>query len=192
MRGCTTTPTIQNLLWPSHFIPTIPSSMKFKIHSVPEKENIISNAIINKCKGYILLHDEEDGYRITWICRNHCLSRTIDNECENDYTISSTLPRFRFYPVNSNIITLTHSISWDVYHSDTLTCLATKCGSSTRTLSTEDLFIPLEAYLHVDILFDDILKRHLSDQQYKIPEFYYNLISISDHVNVTLLPKYKL
>lgn len=197
MRGCRTTPTIQNLLWPTHFIPTICKQKSQQINKCKDNHDEIGiqNADIKNGKGYILFHDEEDGYRITWIRRKY----PPLNETQSCQRQGSNQTRFSLSPKWQNVVTIPNDLSWEAFRSHSTTSLAVPCGI---TESQGDISIAFESYLHVDALLDDILKRRTrtscrvvqemneninatatataTDHGFFLPDFYYNLISVAD------------
>jgi len=186
MRGCKAAATIKNLLWPTNFYPILPLMRTQDGRSSHGQEPTKNKVELKSCRGYILFHDEEDGYRITWIHKKHRCNKTSTQDAP--VKISQDV-RFRFTSQRQSIITIIIEKTWETYKSDPISGRATICDAASVI---GNLCIPTEAYLHIDILLDSLLKRMLSKSSiqyatsnemypgFLMPNFYYNLISVSD------------
>jgi hypothetical protein len=112
---------------------------------------------ISVLAGYLLLHDEDDGFRLSWVVdKRHSFGDLIPLS-------KSTLPTT---PKRDDIVTLVHDSSWE----------------QSSTEKSLNLHVVMEAYLHVDALLDEIRSKRPDIFHYdelKCPDFYYRLISMS-------------
>ena len=148
---------MRNLLWETHTIPYGESTT-----------TALCTSVLN-LPGYILLNDEEDGFRLTW---------AMSAAWTDNYVKTLPLSSLSTIPSRHDIITRTDEVVWEEVWSDRYTGrVATSC-STCRMLS-----IAFEAYFSVDALLRDILARRTEKFGYQdnaLPEFHYNLISIDD------------
>ena len=107
--------------------------------------------------GYLLLHDEDDGFRLSWI---------VDKRLEYGglKLVSDDIMPNR--PSRDDIVTRVVDSSWEK---------SSKNG-------VPNVRVALEAYLHVDALLEEIRSKRQEVFNYlylKCPDFYYRLISVS-------------
>ncbi len=152
--------TMRNLVWQTKFIPHGES-----------KSTCLCDNIVN-LPGYLLLNDEEDGFRLTWVMA----ADWVDSKANHASVLTTS--NLSVVPSRSDIITKTDEIVWEEYWSERY--------SGRPTLASQDsstLHIAFEAYFRVDALLHDILARRREKFNYQenaLPDFHYNLISILD------------
>eukprot|EP00550_Attheya_septentrionalis_P008415 CAMPEP_0198282526 /NCGR_PEP_ID=MMETSP1449-20131203/2315_1 /TAXON_ID=420275 /ORGANISM="Attheya septentrionalis, Strain CCMP2084" /LENGTH=847 /DNA_ID=CAMNT_0043978801 /DNA_START=210 /DNA_END=2753 /DNA_ORIENTATION=- len=174
--------TMRNLLWKTGTVPFKQKSGVSDNHTIHETEvrgSSYCNGFVNN-DAYVLFNDEDDGYRVTWVARL--------GEVEKDNWISfvsnTQSPRFKIQPMRNDIISESDGVSWDPIHSDSRYGFIS-CDDADR--HEEDLHIAFEAYIHIDALLSDILTRRKSfgfctrDDAIFIPDFFYNMVSMSDN-----------
>lgn len=136
--------TIRNRLWKTSCVPVA-------------QGNGTRVTDISVLAGYLLLHDEDDGFRLSWVVdKRHSFGDLIPLS-------KSTLPTT---PKRDDIVTLVHDSSWE----------------QSSTEKSLNLHVVMEAYLHVDALLDEIRSKRPDIFHYdelKCPDFYYRLISMS-------------
>ncbi len=197
--------TMRNALWPTMYVPvksnaTSTGSDVHQFSSVMFDTNVLS--------AHMLFNDEDDGFRITWI-------NPFKGGGGGDYATTRAakcipLPSHKIQAARNDIIVVTNEHeTWEECLSDPHTGLIhprsdnNDTTDSSHTKNTEcspQLGIPYEVYLHIDALLLDILARrqqsssmfqmspYQSDTVRFIPNFYYNLISVSeDGLDVTLV-----
>ena len=150
--------TTRNLLWRVHGIP----------YSSPNDDSISNvkrtcDALWN-LPGYILLNDEEDGYRLTWVTDSWNVQEA---GCENKLPTS---PLANGTESTQAIVTVEET--WEACRSERYT------GSRRYEKETSDIRIAFEAFLHVDVLLNEITSRRKNFSN-RHPEYYYNLISVT-------------
>ena len=160
--------TMRNLLWKTKCIPHGES-----------KSTCLCDNVLN-LPGYLLLNDEEDGFRLTWAVASAWL------DLKANHVGLLTPSSLSVVPSRSDIITNTDEVVWEEYWSDRYSgrpTLASQNDSST-------LHIAFEAYFRVDALLHDILARRREKFNYQenaLPDFHYNLISIDDDGRTAIL-----
>ena len=185
--------TMRNNVWPTKYVPV----KKFETNRTDDDQLRSSFLLVDTSvsSAYMLFNDEDDGFRITWITPFH--SNDEDGK-------SISLPCHKIKAARNDIITATtDDNTWEECLSDPCTGLVhqnEKDGGTTDDTSNENIRIAYEVYLHVDALLIDILARrqkssslfkmspYQSDTVVFIPNFYYNLISVSeDGLNATIV-----
>jgi hypothetical protein len=151
--------TTRNLLWRVHGIPY--SSPKDDSSSDAKRS---CDAVWN-LPGYLFLNDEEDGYRMTWVTDSWNVQEA---GCENKLPTS---------PLANGIESSTQAIvtvedTWEACRSERYT------GSRKYEKEKSDIRIAFEAFLHVDVLLNEITSRRKNFSN-RHPEYYYNLISVT-------------
>ena len=186
--------TMRNNVWPTKYVP-----MKFETSRSDDDQLRILGQLsfllvdTSVSSAYMLFNDEDDGFRITWITPFH----------GNEDGKSISLPCHKIKAARNDIITATDDNTWEECLSNSSTGLIhqnEKDDSTTADTSNENIRIAYEVYLHVDALLIDILARrqksssmfkmspYQSDTVVFIPNFYYNLISVSeDGLNATIV-----
>ena len=170
--------TLRNLLWKTSILP-----------SKPVEENSEAPRICETLKltqtGYIVLNDEEDGFRIFWI-------DFISPSGTDDVIVldSSHSPRQQVQPKRRDIVTVIHDSSIEPRR----TQIMTGCSSQEpHQDSVDELNIVFEGYLKVDALLSDIIRRrkkmiYANDSELCIlPDYYYNLVSITNGRSANLV-----
>ncbi|KAL9190572.1 hypothetical protein ACHAXT_000278 [Thalassiosira profunda] len=173
--------TMRNALWPTSLIP---KEMSGKSSGV--EPSLFSNTCFQRVlDAYMLLNDEDDGYRITWIQVGSGVSK---GGLHSAFINSPNAVR----PTRSDIVEPTESNVWEEVVSETDTG---HCFSERR--AEHGLHIEHEVYLHVDALLSDILSRrqsslfkgspYQSERVSFMPDFHYNLVRVSpDDLKVLL------
>lgn len=159
--------TMRNLLWETNTIPCGDST----------PTALCSNVL--RLPGYLVLNDEEDGFRLTWVVSSEW------GHCKETYMEPLKPSSLSTTPSRHDIITRSHEVVWEECSSDRYSGAATTSSRDCRTLD-----IAFEAYFRVDALLHDILARRREKfgyQDHALPEFHYNLISIGDGKTATLV-----
>ena len=163
---------MRNCLWPTNIIPTTTSH-----HCIP-KGRALCDSFRKALSAYMLLNDEDDGFRISWITT----SGIMPQQCT--FVGSSC----KIQPSRIDIISIPDDDVWEM-----------KVVENSPTEDDTRLQVVFQAYLNVDALLSDVLDRrkHLSifgRSPYQsacarfMPEFCYNLVSIaSDQMEVILV-----
>lgn len=189
--------TMRNALWPAVYVPLRPSANCRNVH---ELSSLMFDT--NVSSAHILFNDEDDGFRITWI-------QPFKEEARDSSSRATRipLPSHKIQAVRKDIISLTdEQETWEECLSDPRTGLIHQGDNDdtgslhTITDYSPQLDIAFEVYLHIDALLIDIITRrqqssfmfqmspYQSDTVRFIPNFYYNLISVSgDGLDVTLV-----
>ena len=192
--------TMRNALWPAMYVPMKKPSSK-------ESNCSLSSLLFdtNVSSAYMLFNDEDDGFRITWIqsFKEEASDCTSAVKC-------IPLPLHKIQAVRNDIVTVTDEHeTWEACLSDPRTGLIHQSDNdaadslhhtTTKECPSHQLNIDFEVYLHIDALLIDILTRrqqsssmfqmspYQSDMVRFIPNFYYNLISVSgDGLDVILV-----
>lgn len=154
--------TMRNLLW--------------RVEGIPQKTRDTAKDIFHsilQLPGYLLFNDEGDGFRMTWVLHQwNRLEANCRRELPSSYLVVGNGP---------SIISIQET--WEESYSDT------RDGS--RILHDENadsfgIIVASEAFLHVDVLLRNILfsRKPWSDDH---PEFFYNLISVTERGQVAEL-----
>jgi hypothetical protein len=190
---------MRNALWPTNYVPVAPH------YSLKEFSSLLFDT--NVPSAFVLVNDEEDGFRLTWIN-----PYKEEGGLSDAYAATATyipLPSHQIQATRNDIVTVTDVYeTWEACFSDSCTGLIAQNvkhtvgtpNSSNKSLCTPRLNIAYEVYLHIDaLLLDIITRRHQSSSMFRkspyqsdnvrfIPNFYYNLISVSDDgLNVTVV-----
>jgi len=147
--------TIRNRLWKTKCIP---------VHRQHSNTSSIATHTTDQA-GYLFLHDEDDGFRLSWIVSN----------CQTEKNLKllsdSTMPK---QSSRDDIVTRVIDSSWE----------------PSDPIVAPSVHVAMEAYLHVDALLDEIRSMrkdvfHYNDLKY--PDFYYRLISVEPSGRVALI-----
>lgn len=152
--------TMRNLLWETTTLPCGEST-----------STALCSNVLN-LPGYLLLNDEEDGFRLTWVVLSEW---NVFKESYREPLKPSNLP---IMPSRRDIITKSDEVVWEEHWSDRYTGRSLPPCRDCQTLN-----IVFDAYFQVDALLYDILSRRREKFSYQdnvLPEFHYNLISIDD------------
>ena len=150
--------TTRNLLWRVHGIPCS-SPNDDSISNVERSCDAVWNL-----PGYMFLNDEEDGYRMTWVTDSWNVQEA---GCENKLPTS---PLANGIESTQAIVTVEET--WEACRSERYT------GSRRYEKETSGIRIAFEAFLHVDVLLNEITSRRKNFSN-RHPEYYYNLISVT-------------
>lgn len=119
--------------------------------------------------GYLFLHDEEDGFRLTWATEdwsNVDVSSLVSKLSDSSFSAS----------IDSETPILTFETTWERFDSE--------LWSGERILpmvgKPAGVNILCEGFLHVQVLLNDILCRRKGMSEKHPSEFVYNLISITN------------
>lgn len=184
--------TWRNLLWPTRTIPLKSRSMSHNGKEATDSCSLVCQSYVRSNYGYIVFNDEDDGFRIFWVD----LSPT-SADIEEVVSISSSELHQRIRPKRRDIIVAPDESLVTQVISDSLSGETGGVHNSGDD-SGQQVHIAFEAYLHVDALLCDILKRRknlfstsgnssrdddrgsVGIGDFRLPPFFYNLVSISD------------
>mmetsp|Transcript_39704 Transcript_39704/g.95907 ORF Transcript_39704/g.95907 Transcript_39704/m.95907 type:complete len:627 (-) Transcript_39704:43-1923(-) len=163
--GGTTSFTLRNLMWRVDKLPCLDPSQ-----SEPFPGHFNS---VFQLPGYLVLNDEEDGFRLTWVMEQW----NVPEKGRKTQTGDSVLTN-GFAPV-SNI--LSRQDTWEeiCYETSTGKRVPIDPTAETPLNATSGSIVSCEAFLHIDILLGEILSRRKKKVSESHPEFFYNLISIA-------------
>ena len=199
--------TVRNALWPTIYVPVKPNT------NTNGGDDVLFDA--NVTSAYMLFNDEDDGFRITWI---NPFKEERGGECATTTSTTTTttaksisLPSHTIQAARNDIVMVSDEHeTWEECLSDPRSGLIHQSESNNTTASSSPhtnydssspgLDVTYEVYLHIDALLIDIItRRQQSSSMFKmspyqsdtvrfIPNFYYNLVSVSgDGLNVTLV-----
>ena len=138
--------TMRNRLWKTSCIP---------VHSLHENRHIATH--ISNQSSYLFLHDEDDGFRLSWIADKRV--SLGDLKSISDSTLNN-------HPTRDDIITRVLDSSWE----------------QSSSLNSPYIQVVMEAFFHADALVDEIRSKRREVFHYndiKCPDFHYRLISVS-------------
>lgn len=162
--GGTASFTLRNLMWRVNKLPCLDPGQ-----AQPFPGHFDS---ILQLPGYLLLNDEEDGFRLTWVLEQHWI---VPKKGQNG---DSPVLQDAFKPT-SNI--LSYQDTWEEVCYDKVSGsripLDPTIGETMTPTTGASVFC--EAFLHVDVLLGEILSRRKKQVSESHPEFYYNLISMA-------------
>ena len=145
------------------------------VQCIPNKDDLCTYFRVNS--GYLVLHDEGDGFRLTWASEKYFLASSCleDVSAANSYIFG----RDRVSATSVDIISQ-QSTSWvETYH-DAMTgkLTTTEDSDQVKNRFNSQVSIVHESFLHVDILLNEILCRRkgISETQ---PDFCYSLIAVN-------------
>ena len=154
--------TMRNALWPTNYVPVAPH------YSLKEFSSLLFDT--NVPSAFVLVNDEEDGFRLTWIN-----PYKEEGGLSDAYAATATyipLPSHQIQATRNDIVTVTDVYeTWEACFSDSCTGLIAQNvkytvgtpNSSNKSLCTPRLNIAYEVYLHIDaLLLDVITRRHQS------------------------------
>jgi hypothetical protein len=190
--------TMRNALWPTMYVPVVKSNTR---RGGSDGDRQCSSSLLfdtNVLSAYMLFNDEDDGFRITWIIP---FKEGGGVDCAATSKQHISLPSHKIQAARNDIVVVTNEHeTWEECLSDPHTGLIHQRSDNNDTTDDSSLDIPYEVYLHIDALLLDILARrqqtssmfkmspYQSDTVRFIPNFYYNLISVSeDGLDVTLV-----
>lgn len=153
----------RNLLW---LVESIPVSA---VEGV-DHDSTYFTCKIHKVPATLFLNDEEDGFRLTWASEHGLDDLSFYNE-----DLMSSSPFSASVKPSSPI--LSFEKTWERFDSDRLS------GARILPVVQEPIGFAIlsEAYLHIEILLQDVLSKRkgmASDQKPK--EFFYNLVSVTN------------
>ncbi|KAL3940877.1 MAG: hypothetical protein SGBAC_004672 [Bacillariaceae sp.] len=164
--GGTTSFTLRNSMWRVDKLPCLDPSQ-----SEPFPGHFKS---FIQLPGYLVLNDEEDGFRMAWVLEQWNLP---EKRCKAQ--IGESMLNGGFAPA-SNI--LSRQDTWEEI------CYETSSGkrvpidptrAETQLSATSGSIVSCETFLHIDILLGEILSRRKKKVSENHPEFFYNLISVA-------------
>ena len=170
----------RNMLWPTKSVP-------FPASSCQDSGSAWCNGLyILPSNGYLLLNDEDDGYRMTWLVLgggNTSHRRPFNRLSE------STLPSSAIKASRSDIICRPDYAVWENVWSDRFVgCLCSSPGENAES-EEEQIHVEYEAYFSIEALLSDIMARRkkMFALCSSLPDYFYNLISVSDDGRVITL-----
>lgn len=168
----------RNMLWPTRSVPS-PASICQDAGSAWCNGFYITN-------GYLLLNDEDDGYRMTWLV----LGRTGASHRRAFHLLSElTVPSMPIKATRSDIFCKPDYAVWENIWSDRFTgCIFTPQSGDVES-EEEQIHVKCEAYFSIEALLSDIVARRkkMFASCSSLPDYFYNLISVSDDGRVITL-----
>ncbi|CAJ1912187.1 unnamed protein product [Cylindrotheca closterium] len=163
--GGTAFVTLRNLMWRVDKLPCLDPN---------QAEPFLGhfNSII-QLPGYLVLNDEEDGFRLTWVmeCWN-VLEKGLKTQTGGSVLENGFTPE-------SNIISRQDTWEEICYETSSGKRVPLDPTAETPLNVTSGSTVSCEAFLHVDIMLGEILSRRKKKVSESHPQFYYNLISIA-------------
>ena len=168
----------RNMLWPTRSVPSLVSICQ-DAGSAWCNGFYISN-------GYLLLNDEDDGYRMTWlVLGGSSASHQRALHLMSESTASSTAIK----AARSDIICKPDYAVWETVWSDRFTGCICFPKSGDAESEEEQIHVECEAYFSIEALLSDIMARRkkMFASCSSLPDYFYNLISVSDDGRVITL-----
>ena len=168
----------RNMLWPTRSVPSLVSICQ-DAGSAWCNGFYISN-------GYLLLNDEDDGYRMTWLV----LGRSSASHQRALHLMSeSTVSSMATKAARSDIICKPDYAVWENVWSDRFTGCICSTKSGDAESEEEQIHVECEAYFSIEALLSDIMARRkkMFASCSSLPDYFYNLISVSDDGRVITL-----
>lgn len=120
-----------------------------------------------KTPGYLCFNDEDDGYRLTWVKGK--------DKCDEPKECRAIVPTLEIRPSRNDIITFPEESSWEE-------------ESHNSTEDSPQWEVAIEAYLHMDALFEDIkARRPKIFKPGHLPHYSYSLVSVDNGRNVVVV-----
>ena len=176
--------TFRNMLWPTRSVP-LPAS-------TCQNAGNASGWCHGFCKvpsnnSYLLLNDEDDGYRMTWLVlgSDDASRRGAYNISPESTPFSSAITTKR-----SDIICKPDYGVWESIRSDRFTgCIFSTSDSDGECEEGEEIHVRYESFLSIEALLSDIMARRkkMFASCSSLPNYFYNLISMSDDGRVITL-----
>ena len=160
----------RNLMWPTRSVP-VPASAHAVIDS--SESGWCNGFSMTSSNGYLLLNDEDDGYRMTWLFESPTRAHQV---VPSTTSLAITAAR-------SDIICKPDYAVWDCVWSDRLTgCICPPPDGDKESKEEEGIQVKYEAYFSIEALLSDIMARRekMFASCSSLPDYFYNLISVSE------------
>ena len=171
----------RNMLWPTRSVPLSPLSCQNA-----GSASGWCNGFSMIPNGYLLLNDEDDGYRMTWLrLGSSYISRTNTQDLSSESsTLSSSIKATR-----SDIICKPDYAVWESIWSDRFSGRICSSPGGDTLSEDEEIRVEYEAYFSIEALLSDIMMRrkNMFASCSSLPDYFYNLISISDDGRIITL-----
>lgn len=164
--------TTRNLLWPTNCFP-----MPNIGGSTSAVEGWCSGFRKTLSRGYLLLNDEDDGFRMTWITINDKQDEGMERRSEHK---RSSATKYSVKASRPDIICATDNSGWDGLFSERFSgCIS---SVSDADCTAPSLHIGHEAFFSLEALLSEIMSRRkrMFATCLSMPDYFYNLISVSD------------
>jgi len=163
--------TTRNLLWPTNCFP-----MPDTGGNTSAEEGWCSGFRETLSRGYLLLNDEDDGFRMTWITLNDEPDEGMERRSEHK---RSSATKYSVKASRPDIITTENSV-WDGILSERFSgCISSLPDAD---FTAPSLHIGHEAFFSIEGLLSEIMSRRkrMFATCLSMPDYFYNLISVSD------------
>jgi len=187
--------TMRNLLWKVDSIPSKKrhaAATNLPLEGAIDLDNCLCDSIL-EVPGYLLLNDEYEGFRLTWITDSSWTNALLDPGVQ----MLQKLPSMSKTPTKPNIVTKAECSStfvpWKEQRNDRQGGVVMEMAENQEqpeSLSSGRLLIAFEAYLSIPNILDEILKKRKSlsymfssddgGETSCMPDYCYNLLSAQE------------
>lgn len=145
--------------------------------------------------GYILLNDEDDGYRIIWVESSESKEYNDNNFVQVDNNSGDQKGKLKIQPERNDIVEVCSGTFEEAIIDPNTGCTLSSLSNSDKKKITSSSYhatesfvkVVFEAYLHVDALLSDILHRRRkqlfncesSFHCISLPDYFYNIVSFN-------------